>query len=160
MDEFTQSPFALKLFSFLLILEKIMLVATMIGLILRFAHLAGADSVLMISITTLAMISFLIAFKNPKKTAGDFQTQLVGILEKVLPIACAVCWIGILFWLLNLVGYDQMLMMGFTSVVVGTVISLFLMARIPGIQKALQGHLIRAVPLGFASLFLLYFAVK
>jgi hypothetical protein len=114
--------FSSRLFSFLSLVEKIALAVAFTGIGFKYLHLAGADMMLMLSLTVLAGVYFLTAYKPPVKTEGGqpadeppagFATLLAAtILPKVAWIACAVLVIGILFRLLHLNGVTEMLMIG------------------------------------------------
>ena len=70
MEQKNQSQFIARIFPILSIIEKIALVALFIGLVFKILHLNGADQILMISMTTLAIVCFLSAYKPPDENGG------------------------------------------------------------------------------------------
>jgi hypothetical protein len=154
----SRSAFAEKLFPFISTLEKIFLVGFIIGAGLRITHTKGSDEILMVSMSGLAAICFLTAYKPPAENLGnDIKALFVTIVNKVLYISSAVCIIGLLFFFLHFEGYKQMLMIGSMSVGACMVISLYLITQLKESQSVLQPALFRALPLGIAAGFVLFY---
>lgn len=154
----SRSAFAEKLFLYLQTLEKIFLIGFIIGVILRITHTEGGDQFLMISMFGFAMVSFLTAYKPTTENLGnDFKALLVTIINKVFYISSAVTIIGLLFYLLHFKGYQQMLMIGALSIIISTIVSVYLIAQVEKSGNILQPALLRGLPLGIAAAFVLYY---
>jgi hypothetical protein len=154
----SRSVFADKLFSFLGTLEKIFLIAFIIGVGLRIMHTNGSDEILMVSMFGFAAVSFLTAYKPSYVDLGnDFKALLVTIVIKVFYISIAITIIGLLFFFLNFKGYQQMLLIGSLSIGVASVISLYLITQVKDSASVLQPALLRGLPLGIAAGFILFY---
>lgn len=154
----SRPSFAEKLFPFFNTLEKLFLVGFIVGVGLRITHTEGSDQILIISMSGLAAICFLTAYKPPAENPGnDFKALIVTIVNKVLYIGSTVCIIGLLFFLMHFTGHQQMLMIGALSVGICTVISLYLITQVKESVAVLQPALLRGLPLGIAAVFVLYY---
>lgn len=154
----SRSAFADKLFPFLGTLEKIFLIAFIIGVGLRITHTNGGDEILLVSMFGLAMICFLTAYKPLDMNLGnDIKALVATVIIKVLYIGSAVSIIGLLFFFLNFKGYDKMLLIGSMTIGIATVISLYLITQLKDSVNALQPALLRGLPLGIAAAFVLFY---
>ncbi|CAN5399374.1 hypothetical protein BH10BAC4_BH10BAC4_02680 [soil metagenome] len=112
-----QSSFTAKLYTYLPILEKVAIAIFALGLILRYMNVNG-DTLIQISLSTLAAVFFLSAYKPVTIESEEGEKlgfkDLLGqtILPKLLGISCAVGIIGIQFYMLGLKGFEVMVMMG------------------------------------------------
>lgn len=127
MEERRQS-FSDRLRFYLSRAEQALLALALIGLILRYANLPWT-TVVMLALSGLACVFFLSAYLPPEPVEADKNTRLgfkdllmLTILPKVMGIACSVSAIGILFFLLGLKGYRQMVMIGGGTIVIGLLI--------------------------------------
>jgi len=151
----SRSAFSGKLFSFLNILEKILLVLFIAGAALKFTHNAGAAELLMISMTGIAAISFLSAYKPVELEQDHPNNYLLLVVVKVGYIGIAVCTIGLLFYLLKMNGHKEMLMIGSLSMASTSIFGVFLMTQIEKSAVVLRPVLLRGIPLAVAGAFIL-----
>jgi len=153
-----QLPFAEKLFPFLNTLEKIFLTGFIIGACFRILHLNGADEFLMISMSGLAIVCFLTAYKPATEDFGNHsKALLMTIVNKMFYISSAVCILGLLFFLLHFKGYQQLLLIGSLPIGICTIIGVYLITQLSESAGALRPGLLRGLPLGIASAFVLYY---
>ena len=153
-----QPHFAQRLYRYLEQAELILLVILTASLLGRYLQMDGHMTGLQISLSGLAGVYFLMAYRPPSPLPGGQKkgfAQLFSetILPKVLWIGCAVGAVGIMFHLLQLEGARQMLMIHTASGGVG--IGMFLAFRQTGDTQTLTPVLYRAIPLLLISVYLL-----
>ena len=156
------SPLILKIFRILPTVEIICLAAVFISIVLKRYGIAGMDTVLMFSLQSLAGVFFFSAFaplpvpNDEGSPMGLKELLAYTIAPKVLGIASAVATMGILFYLLGIRSYDQMLIIGASALAGGSLIVGF--AIVTGIKpvNALMPFLYRAVPLVLISAYILF----
>lgn len=152
-----QQNFSQTLFRYLEQAELLLLVALGASLVARYFQLEGHLTGLQISLSGLAGVYFLMAYRPPsspptgeKKGFAKLVSQT--ILPKILWIGCAVGTIGIMFYLLQLEGFREMLMIHTAAGGVG--VGVFLAFRQTSDTQALTPVLYRAVPLLLISVYL------
>jgi hypothetical protein len=153
-----------KLFQYIPLIEKILLVALVIGTILALMEIDM--TVVTISLFGLAATFFLRAFQPPKEirqseneTFGFSELLTLSIIPKVLWISSAVSSIGVAFYLINFEnkGYKQMLLIGIMSIGAGLVLfTIFLLTGVKHL-KIIVPVLLRAIPVSLAAI---YFFLK
>lgn len=124
-----------------------------------------ASQGIMIALSALAAIYFLKAYMPPKQDApapdakeekrGFFELLSTTILPKVLWIACSVSVIGLLFYLLNLEGFKNMLMIGGMTLSIGLLLAVGAMVTGASTGSSNTTALLRVVPLLLIDLYLL-----
>jgi hypothetical protein len=160
----TEPSVTSKLFQYIPLIEKILLVALLIGTILAIMEIDL--TIARISLFVLAATFFLRAFQPPKEieqseneTFGFSELLARSIIPKVLWISSAVSAIGIAFYLNNFEnkGYKEMLLIGIMSIGAGLVLlTVFLVTGVKHL-KTIVPVVLRAVP---ASLAAIYFFLK
>lgn len=173
----TPSPIS-RIAQYFPIVEVIALAGTALGVYLKYKGQSGASEVLIISLSTLAVIYYFTAFIPPRLTeqeqkeeqgepnaatpgnargSNSFFMLLVGtIAPKILGISMSVCCVGILFFLNQFKGYGEMLMIGTLSITVGSVIGLIGLSVDETVRRRLGSILPRAISLAVVSGYILY----
>lgn len=156
----TPNPLVTRITAYLPIAEKIFLMGLAIGIVLT---LASLDSlVLKASLVGLAATFFLYGYKPIDVPVKEDENlgfpELLGysIAPKVTWIACAVSLIGILFTMQNFEGSKQMLYIGGTTLVISSLIFIFLSAKRTKHMSVVVPVLYRAVPLLVLDLYLFF----
>jgi hypothetical protein len=154
----SQSPFSQTLYRYLEKAELILLAALAVSLLARYLQMNGYMTGLQISLSGLAGVYFLMAYRPPAsqpegERKGFADLLAVTILPKVLWIGCAVGAIGILFYLLQLEGARQMMLIHTGAGGIG--LGMFLAARQSSSAAALTEVLYRAIPLLMVSVYFL-----
>ncbi len=122
------------------ILPKVELIAaviTIIGFLFNRLNQPGASEMVMIGLSTLAGVFFITAFMIPaaiekahqQETSKTFIDLLILIVWKVMHISLAVATIGLLFYLLHLEGFSQMMLIGTMTLVIALLLSGFLILQ-------------------------------
>lgn len=157
-----QPSFSGKLFQYLERLELILLAAFAGGLLTRYMGLSASETIIMFSLSGLAGVYFLNAYKPPaSQPPSEVKKDFVAlasqtILPKLLWISSSVCVIGLLFFLLQLEGHPQQLMVGALASAVGVVLYVILSLMGSKEAEALSPVLYRAIPLLLMALYFLY----
>jgi hypothetical protein len=153
-----QKHFAQRLYRYLEQAELILMVILGASLVARYMQVNGHMTGLQISLSGLAGIYFLMAYRPPTpvpatEKKGFAALLLQTILPKVLWIGCAVGAIGIMFHLLQLEGARELLVIHAASGGVG--VGMFLAFRQTNDSHTLTPVLYRAVPFLLISVYLL-----
>jgi hypothetical protein len=134
--------------------EQALLGLALIGLVLKYANLPWT-MVLTISLAGLTAVFFLSAFTPPdqqklaENTLLSFKDLLAfTIAPKVLGISCAVSAIGILFFLQNLKGHQQLVMIGGVSIAFGLLVLGYGFMTDTKNIRTMMPWVYRAIPLG------------
>ncbi|MCW5912867.1 MAG: hypothetical protein KIT62_17485 [Cyclobacteriaceae bacterium] len=141
------------------ILPKVLLIALLvsaIGLALHFLNSSGAADILMIGLSTLAGACFVSAFAPVALPADSGHSPYSLILYKLVYISAAVTVIGILFSVLRLEGYKEMMMIGCGALGIAVLISAALVGTNSDNMAILKRPLIIGVPLFLAGGYFLY----
>lgn len=160
MEERPPSPMN-RFYNFLPTAELICLAGAFIGVLLKRIDQPG-DDVLRISLSGLAGIFFLSAFRPPEGSQGDvpkgFMDLLFAtILPKIMGISLAVSVIGILFTLLHFPGNKEFLRIGGAVLVMALVLTGAGLATGNDRAKAIKPLLYRAMPMVLVTAYLLFF---
>lgn len=158
----TSSPLNEKLGKYLYPAETFFVGLLTVGILLPKFDISS-DEVIMISLSGLATIFFLSAYRpleiklgQGEEVQGFKALFYLSILPKVLWISCSIMAIGILFAILNLPGNKNTLMIGSSTAFVALIfIGIFLLSDEKHI-KATIPILYRAVPLLLVSAYLLF----
>lgn len=157
-----QTPVIVKVTKYLPLVEKALLAALVIGIILT---ITGLDkTVTRVAFLGLGATFFLFAFRPieiPRKENEPFGfSELLAftIVPKVLWISSAVSCIGIVFYLsaFGNEGYKQQLMIGAQSIGIGTLILAALLAKGVKHLNTITPVLLRAIPLLLVDLYILF----
>lgn len=141
------------------ILPKVQLIALLvaaIGIVFHYLNLSGSTDILMVGFSTLAATFFLSGFTMVKVSAGSKHSPYALILFKLLCIASAVATIGILFSVLKMNGYKEMLMLGCAALGICVLISSALVGTNADNMAILKRPLIIGFPLVLVSGYFLY----
>lgn len=92
--------------------QRIALLLAVAGLAFSTLRYPGADQLLLIGFSTLAMSYFLMAFIPLHIPVGSKPDLYTSIIYKIIYIGCSAATIGILFQLLKFNGASQILMFG------------------------------------------------
>ena len=148
--------------------EMVSLVISGIGFLLLYLGRPESNNVLVVGVSSLAIVLFLTAFVLPpssenrmrgqdeKQTKKGFMELIYLILWKIIHIGCAVTAIGILLYLIKAKGGENIILIG-TAALIG---SLFF-SGVTILQKSenfilLKSSLIRAVPIVLIGSYILY----
>ncbi len=154
-----KSPFTTLIFSFLPLVEKILMAGLGVGLAL--IYLALDTNVAFVSFNGLAIVYFLYAYKPPEIQRKDDAPlgfmQLLGlsILPKVMWISCSVSMIGIMFHMLALAGSSEMMLIGVSSIGIGLL--LFTISALTN-AEGMKEHvpmLYRALPIFLTEMYII-----
>ena len=130
-------------------LELAALAVFAIGCVLKVLQLPGTNEALLVGLMSLAMIYFLSGFVPLKIAQGNqphgFTTVLVPILIKVLYIGLAVFCVALLFTFLQYPGANEQMMIGLSSLVVGSAMGMALVLSNRKHMELLKGALIRSI---------------
>ncbi|MBL7850551.1 MAG: hypothetical protein JNN04_06585 [Cyclobacteriaceae bacterium] len=153
-----QKNFSQTLYRYLEQAELILLVAVGASLVARYLQVNGYMSGLQISLSGLAAVYFLMAYRPPAASPegekkGFRQLLTETILPKILWIGCSVGVIGLMFFLLQLQGVREMLFIHAASGGIG--LGMFLAFRQTGEANSIPPVIYRAVPLLLISAYLL-----
>ena len=117
--------------------EMIAAVIAFIGFLFNRLKQPGASEMVMIGLSTLAGVFFITAFiipvtiekGNQEETPKTFIDVLILSVWKVMHISLAVAIIGLLFYLLHLEGFSQMMLIGTMSLVISLLLAGFLILQ-------------------------------
>ena len=101
-------------------IELLLSVLVAVSLLAYFNHLNEGPTMVMMSMTTLAIFYFLSAHLTP-----DIDAKFGAIAFKVLSLSCSVCVIGLMFSILKYEGAEQMIFIGTTSLAISGLILAF-----------------------------------
>lgn len=141
------------------ILPKVHLIALLvagIGLVFKYMNLAGSTDMLMIGFSALAAVYFLSGFSMVTVAPGSKHSPYALIIFKALYIACAVAIIGFLFYVLQMEGFKEMLMMGSGALGVSVLASAALVATNPDNMTILKRPLTLGIPILLIAVYFLY----
>ena len=158
------NSFSSKLYGWLSIDERALVAGAVIGLVLKtFNMKEQGDSLVMFSLSGLAGVFFLSAFRPPaakteeteEKKLGFTDLLFITILPKIVGISCAVGTIGVLFALLHRPGSEQMMQIGLAATGAASALIAIGLAQGNEKPKELSPYLIRLLPLmGIRSYYL------
>lgn len=140
--------------------EALFLAGLVIGMILTSMHID--PGVTKVSLFGLAATFFLAAYKpmdiqkDETKPAGFPELLANMIVPKVMWIGSSVSVMGIAFYLLHMKGYEQMLMIGGSTLAMTVLLFAFLLAGGVKDAKFAAPILLRAVPLLFIDFYILF----
>lgn len=143
------------------ILPKVHLIALLvsaIGLVFKYLNLNGSADMLMVGFSVLAVVYFLSAHLMVAVAQGSRHSPYALILFKMLYIAAAVSVIGLLFFILKMEGYKEMLLVGCGAIGVSVLASAALGAANPDNMAILKRPLFIGIPLCLLSGYFLYYA--
>jgi len=149
---------------FLPLVEKVSVAAFAIGFVLKSMGNAMGDSIIIISLSALSVIYFLQSYTPLEiPSEANAESRILGfnellprtIVPKVLGIGSSVTIIGILFTLLNMTGFRQMLIIGCSSLLAASFIAVIPLTN-EATRNALQSRLIRAIALMLIGAYFLW----
>lgn len=135
--------------------QHVALLIAIVGFIFLMLHYPGADQLLIIGFSTLAMAYFLMAFMPMHIPVGckpDFYATLV---YKIIYIGCSVATIGILFQFLKLNGAREILRIGSGATGVAMIVAVILIARKNDNWIVLKNTVIRGAGLLLLSIYMM-----
>lgn len=141
------------------ILPKVHLIALLvsaIGLVFKYMNLSGSADILMIGFSALAAVYFLSAFTMVTVAQGSKHSPYALILFKLLYIAAAVSVIGLLFFVLKLEGYKEMLLMGSGALGVAILFSAAFVGANSDNMPILKRPLTFGIPILLIAVYFLY----
>ena len=158
----TPIPFIVKVTNHLPVIEKVLLTALAVGLILTVMKIDSA--VPEIALLGLAITFFLFAYRTIEIRRYENEqfgfSEFLGyrIIPKILWISSSISALGISFYLFDFgnEGYKQMLMFGGSTIFLGSLVLLVL--SVSGVKhlKIVTSVLLRAVPLLLVDMYLLF----
>jgi hypothetical protein len=119
--------------------EKVLVIAVVAGLILKFSLIRGGSEFLMVSLLTLSGIYFALGFLlfnqirlRDLTKKGTFENLTVTsiVVSVMTGIALSIICVGALFKLLGLPGSDEMLMFGAGSAIVISIIAIVMKRKL------------------------------
>ena len=155
-------PFIVHITKYLPLVEKVLLLALTIGIILTVMKIDS--TVTRVSLLGLATTFFLLAYRPtdiPRQEGEQFGfSQLLGlmIVPKVLWISSSISAVGIAFFIFDFGndGYKNMLLIGGLSAVIGTFLFVILFASGVKNIKIVTPILLRALPLCLVDFYILF----
>ena len=144
--------------------EVIAIIISSIGFLLYLLKQTGAQQLLMIGLSTLASVFFLTANTLPpaiektltETTKKSFFDTLLNFIWKIMHIALSVSVIGLLFYLLNLNGYTQMILIGTTILIIALLLSGIFIIQKNDYLLLFKAALIKGLLIAFISSTILY----
>lgn len=158
----TPTPFIVRLTKNLHWAERALLIALVLGTMLRYLEID--TDLLTVSLIGLGLVFFLYAYKpvdmirDEKEKFGFSDLLAVTILPKVMWISSAISTLGLLFYVQNLAyeKYNMMVMIGGLTIGIAVVtLTIFLAGGVKNL-KAVTPILFRAVPLFLIDLYILF----
>jgi hypothetical protein len=149
----TPTPFIVRITNYLPLIEKILLTALAIGVIL--IVIKADTTVTKVSLIGLAVTFFLSAYRpidiprQENELLGFKELLALMIIPKTMWISCAVSAMGISFYFSQFGndGYKQMLLIGASTIGMGTIILAFLLMSGVKNLNLVTPILVRAIPL-------------
>jgi len=149
------------------ILPKVEVIAALtsaVGFFLYYLNQPGAQQLLMIGLSTLAGVFFLTANTfppalektSPAKNRKSFADLLLTILWKVIHIAMSVSTIGLLFFLLLLKGFEQMMAIGTTAIIISLLFVGFFILQNNEHLPAFRASIVKGLLLAFICISIMY----
>ena len=153
----TQTASVPGVYKYIPLLEKILVTALVIGVILTYMKVD--KRVTMTALSGLATIYFFSAFRPPEAVAtsekfgfADLISQT--ILPKVCWLSCSITLLGIVFYLANMPGAKNMLMTGGAAIFAALMIFPFIAAKS---GKDLAAVIFKAVPILIAGVYIFFY---
>jgi hypothetical protein len=153
------SSFTSKLYTYIPILEKILVAVLCVGVLLKYANIDGKPLII-ISLSGLAGVFYLTSFKPVQiereegKKPGFKDLLAETILPKILGISCAVGTIAILFYLIGNQGYEPMTMIGGTAIAGALIVMAGLYATGTKNLEASFPMVLRAIPIMLLNVYI------
>lgn len=141
------------------ILPKVLFISVLvsaIGLVFHFLDLNGKTDILMVGFSSLAGVFFLSAFAVVTVPADSKHSPYALIVFKVLYISSAVLVIGILFSILKMGGYKEMLQIGCGTVGLGVIVAAALVGTNRDNMVILMRPFVMGIPLFLLGVYFLY----
>jgi len=135
--------------------QRIALVISLTGILFLFLHYPGADPLLMIGFSTLAMAYFFMAFMQMHIPSGCKPDIYSTIVYKVIYLGCSVATVGILFQFLMLNEARDILRVGAGTTGVAMIVSVILIARKNDNWIVLKDAIIRGAGLLLLSVYMM-----
>jgi hypothetical protein len=135
--------------------QRIALLLAVAGLAFSTLHYPGADQLLLIGFSTLAMSYFLMAFIPLHIPVGCKPDLYTSIIYKIIYIGCSATTIGILFQFLKFNGAREILMIGSSTTGLALLVAGFLFARNRDNWIVLKDAVIRGGVLFLLSVYLM-----
>jgi hypothetical protein len=141
------------------ILPKVHLISLLvsaIGLVFHFLNLNGKVDILTIGFSSLAAVYFLSAFTRVSIPAGNQHSTNALLLYKLIYISTSVILIGVLFYILQMEGYQNMLMIGCGTLGIGVLGAAILVGTNKANMVILKRPLIIGLPMILLGAYFLY----
>ena len=135
--------------------QRIALLIAVAGLAFLFLHYPGADQLLLIGFSTLAMAYFFMAFIPLHIPVGCKPDVYATVVYKVIYNGCSVGTIGILFQFLKFNGAGEILLIGSFVSGVAMVVSGLLIAKNRDNWMVLKDAIIRGATLFLLSIYMM-----
>lgn len=135
--------------------QHVALLIAVVGFVFLILHYPGADQLLMIGFSTLAMAYFLMAFMPLYIPAGCKPDVYATIVYKTIYIGCSVATLGILFQFLKFNGAYDILRIGSAATGIAMIISVILIARKNDNWIVLKNAIIRGGGLLLISIYMM-----
>ncbi len=135
--------------------QHVALLIAVVGFVFLILHYPGANQLLMIGFSTLAMAYFLMAFMPMYIPAGCKPDVYATIVYKIIYIGCSVATLGILFQFLKFNGAYDILRIGSAATGIAMIISVILIARKNDNWIVLKNAIIRGGGLLLISIYMM-----
>lgn len=135
--------------------QHVALLIAIVGFIFLMLHYPGADQLLMIGFSTLAMAYFLMAFMPLYIPVGCKPDLYATLVYKIIYIGCAVAAIGILFQFLRFNGAYDILRIGSAATGVAMILSVLLIVRKNDNWIVLKNTVIRGAGILLLSIYMM-----
>ena len=135
--------------------QHVALFIAVIGFVFRILHYPGAEQLLMIGLSTLAMAYFFMAFMPLHIPTGCKPDLYATVVYKIIYIGGSVAAIGILFQVLSFNGAREILSIGSASTGIAMIISVILIARKNDNWIVLKNAIIRGAGILLLSIYMM-----
>ncbi len=135
--------------------QHVALLIAVVGFVFLILHYPGANQLLMIGFSTLAMAYFLMAFMPMYIPVGCKPDVYATIVYKIIYIGCSVATLGILFQFLKFNGAYDILRIGSAATGIAMIISVILIARKNDNWIVLKNAIIRGGGLLLISIYMM-----
>ena len=137
-------------------LDKYEVILALIFLVILLLHISSDFQVGVFMTITLSTLAVLYFFKAYSMSDDDNAGGLERFIDKLASLSLSVCLIGIMFRLENWPGYDKMLLIGSSTLVIILPIILVMQSKKPDLKIFSQRMKLRIVIIAALGL-LLYF---
>ena len=135
--------------------QHVALLISVFGFVFSILHYPGADQLLIIGFSTLAMSYVLMAFMPMHIPASCTADLYATMVYKIIYVGCSVATIGILFQFLKLNGAREILRIGSGATGVAMIVAVILITRRNDNWIVLKNAIVRGAGLLLLSMYIM-----